>query len=184
MASRRRFGRVRRLPSGRYQARYRGSDGLDRPAPGTFATKTEAEKWLARTEVDIQDDLWLDPDLGRVNFGEYAAAWIRERPGLRPSTVEVYGYVLARHLQPFFGNREGSMNQRIRSAAVAEQLLSVEAVAERLDTKPRFVRRLIAERRIEYHKVGRHVRISESALADFIAAGVVEPVTRERRRVA
>ena len=105
MASRRRFGRVRRLPSGRYQARYRGSDGLDRPAPGTFATKTEAEKWLARTEVDIQDDLWLDPDLGRVNFGEYAAAWIRERPGLRPSTVEVYGYVLARHLQPFFGNR-------------------------------------------------------------------------------
>jgi excisionase family DNA binding protein len=76
------------------------------------------------------------------------------------------------------------MNQRIQSETIAEQLLSVEAVAERLDTKPRFVRRLIAERRIEYHKVGRHVRISESALADFIAAGVVEPVTRGRRRVA
>ena len=68
MASRCRFGRVRRLPSCRYQARYRGSDGLDRPAPGTFAGKTEAEKWLARTEVDILDDLWLDPDLGRVTF--------------------------------------------------------------------------------------------------------------------
>jgi excisionase family DNA binding protein len=76
------------------------------------------------------------------------------------------------------------MNQRIQSETIAEQLLSVEAVAERLDNKPRFVRRLIAERRIEYHKVGRHVRISESALADFIAAGVVEPVTRGRRRVA
>ena len=59
------------------------------------------------------------------------------------------------------------MSQDIRSATIAEQLLSVEAVAERLDTKPRFVRRLIAERRIEYHKVGRHVRISESALAAF-----------------
>jgi integrase len=105
MASRRRFGRVRRLPSGRYQARYRGPDGVDYPAPGTFATKTEAEKWLARIELDINDDQWLDPGLGKVGFGEYASAWIRERPGLRPNTVQVYGYVLARHLQPFFGNR-------------------------------------------------------------------------------
>jgi hypothetical protein len=61
MASRRRFGRVRRLPSGRYQARYRGPDGMDRPAPSTFATKTDAERWLARTEVEIHDDRWRDP---------------------------------------------------------------------------------------------------------------------------
>jgi excisionase family DNA binding protein len=72
------------------------------------------------------------------------------------------------------------MNQRIRSAT-AEQLLSVEAVAERLDTKPRFIRRLIAERRIEYHKVGRHVRISESALTEFIEAGRVVPLPARRR---
>jgi excisionase family DNA binding protein len=68
------------------------------------------------------------------------------------------------------------MSESIRSA-VAEQLLSVEAAAERLATKPRFIRRLIAERRIEYHKVGRHVRISESALAEFIEAGRVPPLT-------
>jgi excisionase family DNA binding protein len=55
-------------------------------------------------------------------------------------------------------------------------LLTVEQAAERLSTKPRFVRRLIAERRIEFHKVGRHVRISETALAEFIEAGRVEPV--------
>jgi excisionase family DNA binding protein len=64
--------------------------------------------------------------------------------------------------------------QRNKSAPA---LLSVEAVAERLDTKPRFVRRLIAERRIEFHKLGRHVRISEAALAEFIKAGRVEPLT-------
>jgi excisionase family DNA binding protein len=68
------------------------------------------------------------------------------------------------------------MNKSIRSTT-AEQLLSVEAAAERLDTTPRFIRRLIAERRIEYHKVGRHVRISESALAEFIEAGKVPPLT-------
>ena len=55
-------------------------------------------------------------------------------------------------------------------------LLTVEQAAERLSTRPRFVRRLIAERRIEFHKVGRHVRISETALAEFIEAGRVEPV--------
>jgi excisionase family DNA binding protein len=56
-------------------------------------------------------------------------------------------------------------------------LLTVEAAAKRLSTSPRFIRRLIAERRIEFVKVGRHVRISESALADFIDAGRVEPLS-------
>ncbi len=105
MAVRRRFGRVRHLPSGRYQVRYLGPDGVDRPAPSTFATKTDAEKWLVKTEAEIQDDRWLDPDLGRVTFGEYAQAWVRERPELRPHTVAMYRYMLTRHLQPSFGNR-------------------------------------------------------------------------------
>jgi excisionase family DNA binding protein len=66
----------------------------------------------------------------------------------------------------------------------APVLLTVEQAAERLGTKPRFVRRLIAERRIEFHKLGRHVRISEAALAEFVKAGRVPPVTSARRRVA
>ena len=57
------------------------------------------------------------------------------------------------------------------------RLLTVEAAAELLSTSPRFVRRLIAERRIEFVKVGRHVRISESTLNDFIRSGVVKPMT-------
>jgi excisionase family DNA binding protein len=58
-----------------------------------------------------------------------------------------------------------------------DQLLTVEAAAERLSTSVRFIRRIIAQRRIEFIKVGRHVRISESALADFVAAGRVAPIT-------
>jgi hypothetical protein len=38
------------------------------------------------------------------------------------------------------------------------------------------VRRLIAERRIEFVHVGRHVLITESALADFIEAGKIPPL--------
>jgi excisionase family DNA binding protein len=56
-------------------------------------------------------------------------------------------------------------------------LLTVDTAAERMSTSVRFVRRLIAERRIAFVKLGRHVRISESALAEFIAAGRVEPIT-------
>ena len=46
----------------------------------------------------------------------------------------------------------------------------------------RFPRRLIVERRIRFVRVGRHVRIPESALREFIEAGMVEPVTRLSRR--
>jgi excisionase family DNA binding protein len=65
-----------------------------------------------------------------------------------------------------------------------ERLLTVVQVAELLGTSERFPRRLIAERRIAFVHVGRHVRIPESALRDYIAAGIVEPSPRRRPRVA
>jgi excisionase family DNA binding protein len=55
-----------------------------------------------------------------------------------------------------------------------DTLLSVEQAAERLGTSARFVRRLIAERRITYVKLGRHVRIAEHDLVNFVATGRVE----------
>ena len=58
-----------------------------------------------------------------------------------------------------------------------DRLLRCEESARLLGTSPRFPRRLIAERRIRFVRVGRHVRIPESALREFIAAGTVEPVT-------
>jgi Phage integrase, N-terminal SAM-like domain len=103
MPGRRRFGRVRQLSSKRWQARYPGPDGIDRPAPSTFATKRDADRWLAKTEVEILSDQWLDPDAGAVEFRDYAESWINERPELRPKTVDLYEYVLRRHLLPAFG---------------------------------------------------------------------------------
>jgi excisionase family DNA binding protein len=57
-----------------------------------------------------------------------------------------------------------------------ERYLNVDQVAELLGTTVRFPRRLIEERRITYVKFGRHVRIPESAVREFIAANTVEPV--------
>ncbi|MEC3994673.1 helix-turn-helix domain-containing protein [Actinacidiphila sp. DG2A-62] len=67
---------------------------------------------------------------------------------------------------------------------MADRLLSVEQVAERLGTSVRFPRRLIEERRITFVKVGRHVRIPESDLDAYVMANTVLPATRRLRSVA
>jgi integrase len=101
---RRRFGSIRRLPSGRYQARYPGPDGLMRPADDTFASKTEAEDWLTLTEAELLEGDWIDPDASAVLVSDYAATWIEERPGLRPKTVLIYDGLLRSHIAPYFEN--------------------------------------------------------------------------------
>lgn len=59
---------------------------------------------------------------------------------------------------------------------MSEQYLTVAQVAERLGTTERFPRRLVAERRITFVKVGRHVRIPESALSAFLDLHTVQPL--------
>jgi integrase len=103
MAGKRRFGRVRELPSGRWQARYRGPDGLDHPAPHTFAAKTEAERWLVLKEAEIQRGEWISPAAGKVLFGVYASQWIDDRV-LKPRTEGLYRGLLRNHLAPTFGS--------------------------------------------------------------------------------
>lgn len=54
--------------------------------------------------------------------------------------------------------------------------LNVQQAAEYLNTSVRFVRRLIAERRIAFHKIGVHVRLAVDDLESFVQAGRVEPI--------
>src|ERR1700722_19993784 len=100
---RRRFGTIRRLPSGRYQARYAGPDGAIRPADDTFATKTEAEQWLTLKEAEILEGDWIDPDAGAVLVSDYGSTWIDERD-LRPKTMLIYRSLLRLHIAPYFSN--------------------------------------------------------------------------------
>lgn len=102
-AGHRRFGNIRKLPSGRYQARYPGPDGKMRTAPSTFATKGDADRYLTLVEAQILNGEWTDPDRAKVKLGDYAAKWIEQRPGLRPRTVELYERLLRRHIAPYLG---------------------------------------------------------------------------------
>lgn len=66
-----------------------------------------------------------------------------------------------------------STQPRSEGELIMDRLLTVEDAGELLNTGPRFIRRLIAERRIEFVRVGRHVRISEAALWGFVDSGRV-----------
>jgi hypothetical protein len=113
---RRRFGRIRRLPSGRFQARYQLGDGRLRSAPTTFATEAEADRYLATVETDLARGTWFDPDAGEIRLDDNASRWLTERPvELQPRTAEIYRHLLRRHIYPTFG---ASPLNRITSAAV------------------------------------------------------------------
>ena len=55
-----------------------------------------------------------------------------------------------------------------------DKLLTMEEVAERLNTTPRHVRRLVSARRIAYRKLGRYVRFHPADVDEYIAANRIE----------
>jgi hypothetical protein len=63
MVRARSFGSIRKLPSGRYQARY-WHLGKQIAAERTYAAKTDARRWLSTVEADMVRGDWVDPDAG------------------------------------------------------------------------------------------------------------------------
>lgn len=102
---RRRFGWVRKLPSGRFQASYVGPDGRRRGAPETFERKGDADRWLSVVESEVLRGEWTDPLLGRLPFGEYGERWIAEHR-LGERTREEYRSLWRHHVATFLGHVE------------------------------------------------------------------------------
>ena len=103
--TRQRFGNVRKLPSGRFQARYTGPDGQEHRAPITFDTKGDAQTWLAMQSAAITESRWKPgppPKEALPNFGTYADQWL-ERRDLKPRTRSEYKRVLT-GLKETFGD--------------------------------------------------------------------------------
>ena len=87
VTTRRQFGSVRRLRSGRWQARYRDNSGRMVAAPSTFATKGDASRFLAASQADLARGQYVDPRAGRITLIEWVESWLA-RPGKRPGTIE------------------------------------------------------------------------------------------------
>jgi hypothetical protein len=95
----RRFGRIRKLPSGNWQVRYRGPDGSLRTDDQTYPTKTAAEARLA----DLRRREWVDPDAGQISLTKYAEKWVAERD-LEDRTRELFAGYLRNHIGPTIGD--------------------------------------------------------------------------------
>jgi integrase len=104
--TRRDFGTVRQLPSGRWQARYRHPRTNERiVAPTTFKMKGDAARWLTGIQREIERGTWIDPEWGKATLCDYASSWLAQRT-LRPRTVELYQGLLVRYILPGLGRTE------------------------------------------------------------------------------
>ena len=103
---RRRFGRLRHLPSGRWQAAYIGPDHKLHPAPRTFASDVAAESWLALERRKIDIGTWgVVERSGGITLRTYASQWMQHRQ-LRPRTRAHYESVLDRLILPELGDTQ------------------------------------------------------------------------------
>jgi integrase len=103
VSGRRQFGTIRRLPSGRWQVRYRHPRTNELlPAPSTFTSKADAAVWLSTVEADLARGQFTDPLTGRLTVCKYAERWLALRP-LRPRTEELYRGLLDRYVLPELG---------------------------------------------------------------------------------
>lgn len=102
--SRRGFGRVRQLPSGRYQAAYIGPDGVLHKAPRTYDAEHDAEGWIADERRKIDLGTWGAVERSdAVTLRTYADRWIEQR-NLRPRTKAHYESMLKRLILPDLGD--------------------------------------------------------------------------------
>jgi integrase len=84
--SKRQFGTIRRLPSGRWQARYPDGSGRKLPADRTFPTKADAARFLASVQTDMARGQFLDPREGKITLAQWSEEWLA-LPGKRPASV-------------------------------------------------------------------------------------------------
>jgi excisionase family DNA binding protein len=66
----------------------------------------------------------------------------------------------------------------VPAPAPSAPLIDIELAAVRLGVSTRFMRRLVDERRIPFHKIGKYVRFDPSDLDRFATQGRVEPSRR------
>ena len=100
------FGSVRKLSSGRYQARYPDENGIPMNGPQTYVSAEEAWEHIATVRADRSRGIYHDPRRGERLLGDFAREWIANggsRGKLAIRTRELYEDLLTRHIAPTIG---------------------------------------------------------------------------------
>lgn len=98
-----RFGGVRQLKSGRYQARYK-RDGIMHTAPDTFAAEDDAWAYLVTVEASMVMGTWQAPKRETPTLADYGAQWISTNPRVKDTTRAEYELVFDKHIEPYLGH--------------------------------------------------------------------------------
>lgn len=131
--SRRSFGTIRKLGSGRYQVRYRNSAGRMVAGPGTFGTKGDAQRWLATAEADQLRGTFVDQRALRLTFDEWAEEWLAAKPGQRAATLARDRTAIRTHFSPAIG-------QLVLSAVTPGHIRSIVTAMQAAGLSPKSVR--------------------------------------------
>ena len=92
---------IRKLPNGRFEARYRAPDGRERSR--RFPTKREAQAYLDQVGVDRRAGAWRDPRASRIPLAEWVTWRESTTVHLRPSSRARDEAYLRNHVLPRFG---------------------------------------------------------------------------------
>ncbi|MEL7977390.1 site-specific integrase [Isoptericola sp. F-RaC21] len=184
--TRRGYGNVNQLPSGRWRARYTGPDGKRRTI-GTYPTRGEADAALAGVLSDVYRGTYRAPERGAVTLATYARRWLAQQTELRPGTVDLYARLLDRWVLaelPVVGSSSrldlGRVELRaLTPTAVAEWFAAVTAAArasatsraERADASRTDAQHARAWARAQGMSVGASGRLPAAVLDGWRAAG-------------
>ncbi len=102
MSGRRSFGSVRQRTNGKWEARYHDVRG--EVFYRYFTTKAEADGHLAMVKADMLRGDWLDPRLGQITVREWSVKFMETKRKIRPTTRDLYDYLLRLHILTEFGD--------------------------------------------------------------------------------
>ncbi len=124
--SRRQWGSVRQVrKNARWQARYLDPDTFRLvPAPSTFATKADADRWLANKRSELDRGVLIDEREGSRPLSHWWPGYLKSVAALRTSTVTSYEAAWRLRIEPRFG---ATPVRRIRVSQVGDWLADLVA---------------------------------------------------------
>ena len=170
----RRFGTIRQLPSGRYQAGWRGPDGHMHNAPDTFVTRDQAERWLAGVRID---DRRIDRRRSAMTLAEFVEEWKPSVVHLRASTLKRDLEYVDRYIVPDLGDLPLAKLQYPAVAAWVSQMRARELAAATVVKAAQILAKVCdaavnAERMKENHV--RKVKLPKVERVEYRALGPAE----------
>ena len=118
MASKNSWGKIRKLPSGKYQASHLNPNRERVNAPHTFVTKAQARVWLAEQQTLMASGKWSGKAAAEpVEFSAFALHHIdiqtsSRGKNLHGATKSLYRRLLALHLREFHSKEIASISSQ------------------------------------------------------------------------